>query len=262
MNKIWLIAVTAGLVLALGIGGVALAQNGGSTSGSGSGSSGAVTLNVPNQQTGIWVNGQGKVTVAPDVAILQLGVQAQAATVADAQSQASTAMDKVMSALTGNGVAQKDIKTTYFNITQVTKWDDKTQTQIVIGYQVSNTVTAKIRTLGKVGTVIDAVATAGGDLTRINGITFTVDNPTTAMNQARDMAMADAKVKAEQLAKDGGVTLGKPTFISDNSYAPTPPMYAVPAAKDAAAAGSVTTPISAGEMDVTVNVQVTYAIVN
>jgi uncharacterized protein YggE len=259
MNKIWLIAVTAGLVLALGIGGVALAQNGGSTSGSGSGT-GAVTLNVPNQQSGIWVNGQGKVTVAPDVAILQLGVQAQAASVADAQSQASTAMDKVMSALTGNGVAQKDIKTTYFNITQVTKWDDKTQTQVVIGYQVSNTVTAKIRTLSKAGTVIDAVAAAGGDLTRINGITFTLDDPTAAMKQARDLAMADAKAKAQQLASDGGVTLGKPTYISDNSYVPTPPMYAVPAAKDAAA-GSVATPISSGEMDITVNVQVTYAIV-
>ncbi len=259
MNKIWLIAVTAGLVLALGIGGVALAQNRGRTSGSGSGT-GAVTLNVPNQQSGIWVNGQGKVTVAPDVAILQVGVQTKSASVADAQSQASTAMDKVMSALTGNGVAQKDIKTTSFNISQVTKWDDKTQTQIVIGYQVSNTVTAKIRTLSKVGIVIDAVAAAGGDLTRINGITFTLDDPTAAMNQARDKAMADAKAKAVQLAKDGEVTLGKPTFISDNSYVPTPPMYAVPAAKDAAA-GSVATPISPGEMDITVNVQVTYAIV-
>ena len=75
--------------------------------------------------------------------------------------------------------------------------------------------------------MIDAVAAAGGDLTRINGITFTLDDPTAVMKQARDMAMADAKAKAQQLASDGGVTLGKPTYISDNSYVPTPPMYGV-----------------------------------
>jgi len=259
MNKIWLIAVSAGLVLALGIGGIALAQNGGSTSSTGT--PGSVSVSIPNQQVGIWVTGQGKVTMAPDVAVLQIGVQAQAASVADAQAQASTAMDKVMTALKSNGVAEKDIQTRYFSISQVTKWDDKTQTQIVIGYQVSNSVTAKIRTLDKVGDVIDAVAEAGGDLTRINGITFTIDDPTAAMQQARDLAMADAKAKAQQLAKDGGVTLGKPTYISDSSYVPVPPQYGVPTAIDKSA-GSVATPISPGEMDITVNVQVTYAIVD
>jgi len=258
MNKIWLVAVTAGLVLALGIGGIALAQNGGGTPTTGT--PGSVSVSIPNQQVGIWVNGMGKVTIAPDVAIVQVGVQAQASTVADAQSQASSAMDKVMTALTSNGVAKKDIKTQYFNISQVTKWDDKSQTQIVIGYQVSNSVTAKIRDLGKAGDIIDAVAAAGGDLTRINGISFTLDDPTAANAQARDEAMADAKAKAQQLAKDAGVTLGKPTYINENTYVPTP-IYGYPAAADKSAAG-VSTPISPGEMDITVNVQVTYAIVD
>ena len=258
MNKIWLIAISAGLVLALGIGGIALAQNAGSTPSTGT--PGSVSVSIPNQQVGIWVNGTGKVTVTPDVAILQVGVQAQASSVADAQAQASNAMDKVMTALTANGVAKKDIQTRYFNISQVTKWDDKSQTQIIIGYQVSNSVTAKIRDLGKAGDVIDAVAVAGGDLTRINGITFTFEDPTAAMQQARDKAMADAQAKAMQLAKDGGVTLGKPTYITENSYVPYPPTYSMSAAGDKAA--GVATPISPGDMDITVNVQVTYAIVD
>jgi uncharacterized protein YggE len=255
MNKIWLFAVSAGLVLALGIGGLALAQD--TDGGTGSTSPGSVSVSIPNQQVGIWVNGQGKVTVTPDIATLNVGVEAQAPTVSDAQSQASDAMNKVINALTGNGVAQKDIKTQYFNITQVTKWDDSSQTQVVIGYRVSNSVTVKIRALANAGKIIDDVTAAGGDLTRINGISFSLEDPTDAAKQARDLAMADAKAKAEQLASQGGVTLGKPTYISDSSYIPTPP---VPMARDAVLAAGSSTPISPGDMDVTVNVQVTYAI--
>ncbi len=76
----------------------------------------SVTIN--SNQQGIWVNGEGKVTVAPDTAVLDLGVSAQASTVAQAQAQASTAMDKVMAALTSNGVDKKDIQTQYFSIQQ------------------------------------------------------------------------------------------------------------------------------------------------
>lgn len=75
-----------------------------------------VSYNGTNQQQGIWVNGEGKVTANPDVATLNLSVTAQASTVAEAQSQAATAMDKVMSALTANGVSTKDIKTQNFTI--------------------------------------------------------------------------------------------------------------------------------------------------
>jgi uncharacterized protein YggE len=216
-----------------------------------------LSVNMNSQQTGIWVSGQGKVTVVPDIATITLGVSSQSATVADAQSKAANAMDKVMSALTANGVNNKDIRTQYFNIQQVTRWDDKTQQQIIIGYSVSNMVIAKIRAMDTVGTTIDAVALAGGDLTRINGIDFTVEQPDNYYSQARELAMNDAKTKANQIAGLAGVTLGKPTYVSESTYMPpTVPVYA----KGAAADSVVTTPISPGETDITLNVQVVYTI--
>ena len=247
-NKWFLIT---GLVLMLGVIGLVGCQPSSNVAG------GTTALNLYGQQEGIVVSGQGQVPAAPDVAILSLGVQAQSATVADAQSQASGAMNKMMAALTTDGVASKDIQTQYFNITQLTKYDDKTQQQVVTGYQVTNTVTAKIRDLTKTGSTIDDVAAAGGDLTRINSISFSIDDPTSYNTQARAKAMADAQAKANQMATLAGVTLGKPTYISESSYIPSP----APVLGVSNAASVAQTPISSGEMEVTVNVQVTYAIV-
>jgi uncharacterized protein YggE len=251
MNKIRLLAVAVGIALLLSIGGIVMAQNAGNSPGA---SAGSVSVSIPNQQVGIWVNGLGKVAVVPDVAVLQLGVEAQGITVNEAQTKAAEAMDGVMKALTANGVARKDIQTRFFNISRITRWDDKGQVETVIGYRVSNMVTAKIRTVDKAGDVVDAVATAGGDLTRIDSITFTLDDPAAATRDARDNAMADARTKAQQLA-----SLGKPTFISENSYVPYSGGVSVPAAAEKAMA--VPTPVNPGEMDITVNVQVTYAII-
>jgi uncharacterized protein len=217
-----------------------------------------ITVNTGSQQTGIWVSGEGKITVVPDVASLSLGVSAQSGTVADATAQAASAMKKIMDSLKANGVAEKDIQTQYFSIQQVTRWDDKNQQQIVIGYLVSNTVVAKIRAMDKVGLTIDAVAEAGGDLTRINGVNFSVDKPEQYSNQARELAMNNAKAKAEQMAKLAGVNLGRATFITENSYIPVQPYPIM--VKDSASGSAPTTSISPGEMDITLNVQVYYSI--
>jgi uncharacterized protein YggE len=99
------------------------------------------------------------------------------------------------------------------------------------------------------------VAAAGGDLTRINSIAFSIDDPTPYSKQARDKAMADAKAKANQLASLGGVNLGKPTYISESVYYP---IYTSGAKADVAPAP--TTPISPGEMKITIDVQVVYAL--
>ncbi|HEX9975611.1 MAG TPA: SIMPL domain-containing protein [Dehalococcoidales bacterium] len=216
----------------------------------------SVSLTGSSQQTGIWVSGTGEVTVTPDVAILTLGVEAQEKTVKEAQSEAASAMAAVVAALKTNGVADKDIQTQWYSISPVTKWVEETNEQITTGYSVTNMVTVKIRDISKAGTIIDAVAEAGGDLTRINSINFTVDDPTAYYNQAREQAMQDAKDKAEQMATLAGVTLGKPTYISESSsYIPTP--YYL---KDYAEGSSASTPISAGELDITLTVQVGYAI--
>ena len=125
----------------------------------------------------------------------------------------------------------------------------------------ANTVTAKIRDIEKTGIVIDAVAVAGGDLTRINNIYFSIDDPTPYQEEARDKAMVDAKTRAEQLADLAGVKLGKPTYISENLYFP-PPIYKDVQMREGAPAPAPTTPISPGEMEVTLSVQVAYAILN
>jgi uncharacterized protein YggE len=249
-KKLWLILVLGLALLALGLGGCDSITSPPTKANTASGI-------YNNQSTGIWVSGEGKVTAVPDVALLSLGVQAQAATVDQAQGQASNAMNAVVSALKTGGVAEKDIKTTNFSIQQLTRYDDKTQQQTVTGYLVTNTVTVKVRTVANTGAIIDAVAKAGGDNARVNSISFTIDNPATYESQARQLAVADAKAKAKQLADLAGVKLGAPTYISESGgYVPLPAVRnAAPAAPSAA-----TTPVSPGETDITVNVQVTYSI--
>jgi len=209
------------------------------------------------QQEGIWVTGTGKVTVVPDIATLRLGIEAQEASVAEAQSKATEAMNRVMDALDDNGVAEKDIQTQYFSIQKVTRWDNVKQEEVVIGYRVSNVVTAKIRDIDKAGTIIDAVAEAGGDLTRIDSIVFSVDDPSAYHEEARGKAMAESKDKAKQLANLADVTLGKPTYISESIQAP-PPIY--PRVMYEGAPIPAAAPISPGEMEISLTVQVAYAI--
>lgn len=253
MKKTWLVVI--GVVLILGVVGLA---------GCAGGVNGTLELkgNLNSQQEGIWVNGEGKVTAVPDVAVLSLGIESQEATVEAARANAAEAMDSVTKALKDQGVQDKDIQTQYFNIQKVTRWDNDKQEQIDIGYRVSNIVTAKIRKVENAGTVIDAVAAAGGDLTRINSIGFTIDDPKPYQEQARELAVADAAAKAEKLADNAGVKLGKATYVSESSYVPGPIYRAETAAAPAGAPAPVETPISAGEMEITTNVQIAYSIVD
>ncbi len=218
------------------------------------------SINLNGQQTGIWVNGQGSVYTAPDIVTLSLGVQTQAATVVDAQSQAAISMDAVIKALTANGVDNKDIQTQSYNIQRLTRYDPTTQKEILVGYSVNNMVSVKIRAIDKAGPIIDAVTAAGGDATRINSIGFSVEDPTKSLESARQKAMADAQAKATQLSSLAGVKLGLPTYINENSQIPVPRVAysgAVPAPIPAP-----TTPISGGELQIIVYVQVVYSIID
>jgi uncharacterized protein YggE len=214
------------------------------------------------QNTGIWVTGTGEVTVTPDIATLQVGVEAQETTVTQAQDEASEAMKKVAAALTDSGVTKGDIQTQYFRIRQRTRWDDETDQEIVVGYRVTNTVTAKIRDIEKVGSIIDAVVKAGGDLIRIDDLGFSVDDPSAYYDEAREKATADAKARAEKLAKQTGVDLGKPIYISESSYMPPiyeGMMYAI-AETPIPAPAPIEPSISPGEVKITLTVQVAYSI--
>ena len=249
MKLVWLLVSSLGLALLLVVVGL-----------TGCSPTNANTADlVSSQPAGIWVSGLGEVTITPDIAILRLGIVAQEDTITEAQTTASKSMSKVMTALTDSGVAEKDIQTQYFNIRQRTKWDRDDDEEIVIGYQVTNKVVAKIRDIDKVGFIIDTVVTAGGDLTRIDNIAFSVDDPSAYYKEAREKAMADARTKAEQLAKLAGVTLGTPTYISEGPrYSQISEIARYQGGM--APAPALPTPISPGELEVSLNVQVAYNI--
>jgi len=251
-RKNWLLAICLALVLTI-VGLAGCSTNAGSLEGLPS----DLRVSLNNQQEGIWVSGRGVVTVTPDIATLRLGIEVQAASVATAQSQAVEAMDEVMTALTDNGIAEKDIQTQYFSIRQVTKWDRDKEEETVVGYRVTNKVNAKIREIDEAGSIIDAVALAGGDYTRIDSIDFSVDDPSAYYEEAREKAMTDAKAKAEQLAELADAKLDKATYISESSQAP-PPIYRQDVYEEAVSAPG--TSISPGEMEISLTVQVAYAL--
>jgi uncharacterized protein YggE len=242
MKKTWWLILSLVVVVALGAVGCARG--------------GSVTV-APQQQTGIWVTGQGEVMAVPDVAELRLGVEVQADTVAEAQAQASDAMGKVQQALKDNGVAEKDIQTQQFSISPVTKWISDRDEQEIVGYRVTNIVVAKIREIDKAGAIVDAVAEAGGDLTIIRDISFDVDDKTPYYEEARTKAVEDAENKAQQLAELAGVGLGRATFVSEGGgYLSAQTDYV-----NEFAAPKAATPISPGELEITVYVQVIYEVV-
>jgi uncharacterized protein YggE len=213
-----------------------------------------------SQQTGIWVVGEGEITVTPDLATLTLGVEAQADMVSQAQSEASAAMNAVISELHNQGIDDSDIQTQFFNISTSRRWNPETGEEEFTGYRLTNMVSVKIRNVDNTGAVIDAVAAAGGDYIRINNIIFTVDDPAPYREEARDKALADAQQKAEQIAESTDLELGEPTFISESSsYTPyTAELgFAVPAP---VAVPESAVSINPGETTVTVIMQVAYGI--
>ena len=215
------------------------------------------------QATGIWVTGQGEVTVTPDLALLVVGVEAREDTVAEAQAKASVAMNNLMTALKNSGIEEKDIQTRYFRIDQRTRWDNIKDEEIITGYEVTNTVTVKIRDIDNAGNIVDVAVEAGGDYIRINSFTFTVEDPTEYYNEAREKASADAQNKAEKLAKQNNVRLGEPTFIAESSYSPSgyrTVTYGLDSSAIPAPVINIPTSVSPGELDVILIIQVAYSI--
>ena len=220
-----------------------------------------------NGQTGIWVSGQGKISLEPDLVLLNVGVDTTGKTVAEANGEAAKAMEAIVAALRSRGLEDKDIQTRSFNVfpqyeyREVTESGFRTNRQILVGYRVSNTAAIKIRDLDAVGEIIDEVATAGGDSTRINGINFTVDDTSPLMGELRTLAVADVMEKAEDYARLSGVGFGRLVFISESSRGgPIVQDFAAPRMAFAESAASSFTPISGGELELTLNVQAVFAI--
>ncbi len=213
------------------------------------------------QASGVWVGGSGLVVVVPDLALLSMGVEARATTVAQARADAAIAMTAIMDVLTGSGIQAEDIRTQFFNIQPEYTWNDIERKQELTGYRVTNSITVKVRDMENVGTLIDQVSEAGGDLTRINNISFTAENPEQYAAQARQAAVEDALAKAQQFAALTGVTLGKLLYIAETGGN-------IPVSRQAfdqgiafeAAALAPPTPISQGEMNITISVQAVFEI--
>ena len=210
---------------------------------------------APSQQwpEGIQVVGVGSTFGKPDVALLSMGVSVEEASVKEAKAEAAAAMQKVLDSLKVNSVAEEDIQTQSFTIQPQYNYTDGKQ--VLRGYLVTNMASAKVRNMDAVGEIIDDAADAGGDLLRINSITFTIDDPKELQSQARIEAMKDARDRAEILAKEGEVKLGKPISISDTVYSTNPSAYDSEAVK-----GGETTPVEPGLLKVTVTVTVVYTI--
>ena len=221
-----------------------------------------------NESPAIWVTGEGKVAIEPELAVLDLGVEVTMETVASARDEAARAMDAVMTALKSNDVDEKDIQTRNFDIRPRYEWREVTENgtrssrDVLVGYRVSNRLTAKVRDLDEVSTVIDEVITAGGDSIRFRDLTFTVEDVSPLLGQLREDAVSDAKAKAQHFADISRVTLGRLIYMAEPGAGQQGGDVFVRSQSFAleAAAAQPPTGVSGGELQVTLSIQVAYAI--
>jgi uncharacterized protein YggE len=202
----------------------------------------------------IVVIGEGKGTGQPDLARVNLGVQVSDTDVQAATQKAADDMEAVLAALQAQGVAPEDIQTSYYNLYVERPYNPEgTVTQPI--YQVSNSVEVTIRNLDQVTTILGAAIEAGAN--NINSVTFDITDPSALHSEARQNAVEDAEATAAELAQLNGVTVGDVVSVSE-VVQPTV-FYDVAAAQGIG--GGVAGPITPGEVVVTVQLEVTYAIV-
>ena len=216
--------------------------------------------------SGIHVTGESIIYLEPNLVLLNIGVEAMANTVTEARQKAAKAMNNINSVLKSQNIEDRDIQTNFFDISPQYEYQEVMKDQMVIGkhvlvgYQVTNSSTIKIRKLDSVGTIIDEVTTAGEDVTRINGINFTIEDQKPIMVRLRKEAVIDAMNKAQQFAELTGVILGRLLFITENNSR-SPVFRGLNEGSFATAAFSdMGTQISGGELEVRMNIQAVFAI--
>lgn len=203
----------------------------------------------------VTVTGTGEAQGAPDEAQINAGVQSVADTVVAASRDNEAKVRRIMQALAEQGIEEKDIGTTNYNIWPQQDFENGRPT--VTGYQVSNAVVVTIKDIAKVGDVLAAVTNAGANT--VHGIHFGVSDTDALENQARERAMADARRRAESLAGLAGVELGEVVTLSTSTgpnYRPMMESAAMRMSTDAAP----TPTIAPGQQSVSVHIQVTYTI--
>lgn len=204
-------------------------------------------------ETTITLNGRGTVDHAPDIAMITLGVSVEAETASTAMSQQTTKMNGVFAAVKAAGVADRDMQTSNLSLNPVYEYPNNQRPRLT-GYNASNQITIKVRDLKNLGKTLDAVVKGGGNT--INGVSFSIDKPESFQNDARIAAIKDAAAKAELYANAVGYKVKRIVTVSEQEYYPQPvPMMARMMNQDAAAES---TPVAAGEVSLTQNVNVTF----
>lgn len=215
------------------------------------------TAEETNTERTVSVNGEGRVSLAPDTVYMTLGVDEVNAELNAAQNDAKTTMDAVIAALKAAGVDEKDIQTSNYSISMERDYNQPSQP--ITGYRVTHTVNAKVRNLDSAGAVIEAAVNAGAN--NIQNVWFGLEDQAAAMRQARELAVADARAKAEELARLADSTVGPVTTITEYSGGSTPIPYANAASGSAAADMKAAAPtINPGQTEVVMSVQVTFAL--
>ncbi len=213
------------------------------------------TLNTTTTTNTISFNGEGKVSAKPDIAKINFAIITEGTTSKAAQDLNSPKSKTVTDFLKKQGVADKDIKTTSYNIYPQYSYPRSGVPEIK-SYQVSQSFELKVRDLEKISGILDGLTLAGAN--NIINLGFTIDDPEKLRSEARAKAIADAKKKASELESQIGISLGKIVNFSENASGyPRQTFYAnAPVAEIKSGGPSVPT----GENEIVVDVTLTYQI--
>ena len=196
---------------------------------------------------------QGSVKRVPDVAIISAGVVTQSRDARTAMTDNATAMARVLAALRGAGVANRDMATAQISLNPQYRYVEN-QPPVVTGYQATNSVTVRFRDIAKSGAILDALVAAGAN--QINGPTLTLDKPQAAQDEARADAIKIARARAELYASAAGLSVKRIVVINEMGEIsrPMPMLQARGVASDMAAKSEIVP----GEQDIGVSVSVTF----
>lgn len=206
------------------------------------------------------LSGTGSAEAAPDLAIVTSGVTTQGETARAALDANSAAMASLLKVLKEGGIAPRDIQTSGFSVSPNYVYSDGRDPNgyslppQISGYQVSNNVTATIRDLDALGPLLDKAVTVGANT--INGISFSLADPSAALDTAREAAFADARHKAELYARLMGRTLGPVESLTETEF-PQPPQ---PMMMRVAAEAAPAVPVASGTMSYSATVSVTWSL--
>lgn len=203
----------------------------------------------------VTVSGQGISVGAPDVLRVTFGITNRADDVSVALDRANASVRKVRAALRTSDVADRDIRTEGFDV-------GSTYSKSNPGYRATQSLSVTLRDLGEAGRIIADAAAAGGNATRIFGVSYDIEDRAALLDSARDAAFADAKAKAERYAALTGRPLGVARSVSENvgRFGGRFSEYAADAAAAPASAGSSAVPLSAGSQQVTVTSKVVWTL--